>query len=94
MVFIAADDPIFRQKRHVACAVFGGGIVLDIGRQVHVEFEIAWDNEVESLAVVEVPGVCARRGNLANDIRPHNLKQARIGGNQRYCPGWLMRLDR
>jgi hypothetical protein len=53
---IPARNPVLHEKGKISKAILGSGVVLDPWRQVDGQFRIGPRNQIESLAVVQVPG--------------------------------------
>ena len=89
---IAAGDSILDEEREVAPAIDGRGVVLDVGRQIDGQLGVGPGHEIDALAVVEVPGVGAGGGDLAEDVRARDLNEAGVGGDERDRPNGLFGL--
>ena len=89
---IAAGDSVFNEERKVAPAVDSRSVVLDVWRQIDGQLGIGPGNEIDALAVIEVPGVSEGRSDLADNVGARHLNEPGVGRDQRDCPWWLLGL--
>ena len=90
VLLVAGEDAVLGVERHVSESVFAlGSGVVDEGRHVDEDLDAAEGDELETLAVAEIPGGVKVGADLADDVSAKLLLETGCDEDER---GYPMRL--